>query len=101
MQSRFRCAELRDGGLLVLPLLAVNDLGREPTLPVERTDLAGVIDRARDGDELMLRPGLAELLQPLKAGVDDVPIAQRRQRDPAAEPLLFLELHHLIKRVGA
>ena len=48
----------------------------------------------------MLCAGLAKLLKPFETRVNDMLIAQRRQRYAAAKPLLLLELNDLVQRVG-
>ena len=48
----------QDLGLLILCLLAVDDLSTEPALPVERSDISCMINRAGDGYELMLSAAL-------------------------------------------
>lgn len=45
-------------GLLVLSLLAVDNLSAEPALPVERSDIPRMINRAGHGYELMLSTAL-------------------------------------------
>ena len=49
-----------------------------------------MIDRARNGDKLMLRPALPQLFELLQAAIDDVLVAQARKRDAAAEPIFLL-----------
>ncbi|HXW48324.1 MAG TPA: hypothetical protein VEK31_02660 [Xanthobacteraceae bacterium] len=48
----------QDLGLLLLCLLAVEDLSTEPALPVERSDIPCMINRAGDGYKLLLSAAL-------------------------------------------
>ena len=89
MQSSVPLRRSRESLLLVLALLAVDDLSVIAALLVEGANFC-VVDRARDGDELVLRAALAKLLKFFKAAIDDMLVAGSGKGDAAAEPLLFL-----------
>ena len=68
-------------------------------LLVESAHLAGVIERAGDGDELVVEAARPQLGQPLDRCVDDRDVAFAGERDAARDPVLLAQLHQLVERV--
>ena len=59
-----------------------------------------MVERARDGDELMVEVGLAEVVQPLDRRVDNGDVAFTGESETLRVPVLFSHLEDFVERVA-